>query len=278
MGEADAIRELAERLLSPPAPDGPHHVRLLAGRLPEDVALPIPGDARLLGSLVREPGYQTDRDIEVVLDAPGNEEQLLGFFDESLGRGGWKASPDFMPRGGGFSAFPVGQGRMFRREGEGLALFVNVQPSMPGWTEVRIRSQWLPEPDPDEFRPRPYGHDVLPPLRPPAGVALQDLGSSGGGSGWTSNAAVETTQTVAELEAHFAGQLAKAGWNRVSGAVAGGLAVSTWTVPGKRERTGYLLVLEAPGKDRRSLWLRIESPVGQFWGGWRASTSSLRRG
>lgn len=275
MGEAADVQELAERLLSHPGPDGAHEVRLLPGRLPDNVNLPLPSGARLIGSLVREPGYQTDRDIEVILDAPLSEDELLAFYEQALGGRGWKANPDFEPHGGGFSGFPVGKQRMFRREGTGLALFVQVRPTKPNGAEARMHSQWIPEPDPNEFRPRPYGEDLMPPLQPPAGVRLQGQGSGGGGGSWTSNAIAETTQTVAELEAHFAGQLAAAGWNRVAGAVAGPLACSTWTVPGKGDRLGYLFVLEAPGENRRSLWVKVETPGRGYGGGWLSATSEL---
>jgi hypothetical protein len=103
--------------------------------------------------------------------------------------------------------------------------------------------------------------------------------SGNGGSGnWTSEAVVETPKTVAELEAHFAGQLEKAAWKRRAGGVAGPLAWSSWIVPGKGEWHGYLFVVEAPGENRRSLWVRIESLRDRIGGGWHATTSALSSG
>jgi hypothetical protein len=135
----------------------------------------------------------------------------------------------------------------------------------------------MPEPEPFESHPRPPGSD-LPSLRPPPGVSLNELSSGGGGGSWSSNASIKTALPVADLEAHFAAQLAAAGWKRVKGAAAGPLAYSTWTMPGKWERAGFLFVFEAPGEDRRFLTLRVDVLEGPAGGSWQSFTSALRRG
>src|SRR5690348_7999427 len=88
MGEADEIKELAERLLTHPIPgsDVPT-VTLLPGRVVDDpdLSVPSPPGARVVGSLIREPGWQMPRDIEVVLDAPGSEDRYSGSTRNSLG-------------------------------------------------------------------------------------------------------------------------------------------------------------------------------------------------
>src|SRR2546428_3391857 len=67
----------------------------------------------------------------------------------------------------------------------------------------------------------PHGWDLLAELRPPPGVKLQPQGMSGGGGRWTSEARAQTKMPVPELEAHFAKQLAAAGWRRIAGTAGG---------------------------------------------------------
>jgi hypothetical protein len=93
-----------------------------------------------------------------------------------------------------------------------------------------------------------------------------------------SEAVVETPKAVPVLEAHFASQLEKAGWKKKDGGTAGPLAWSRWMVPGKGSGWfGYLFVVEAPGENRRSLWVRIESTRDRH-GGWHTGTSTLSAG
>lgn len=279
MGEADEIRELAERLLTHLIPgNAALTVTLLPGRTPDDPDLSVasPPGARVIGSLIREPGWQLPRDIEVVLDAPGSEEPILRFYEEQLGLRGWRVAPPFGHRPGGFMAGPEGDGRMFRRGDDGLAILLSARPVKAGWVEVRLRTQWMPLEA--EFHGPPPGQDLIPDLRQPAGVHVVNASGGGGGSHWTSEAVVETPKTVTELEAHFAGQLEKAGWKKRTGGAAGPLAWSNWTVPGKDNWHGYLFVVDAPGDNRRSLWVRIESLRDRYGGGWHATTSALTSG
>lgn len=278
MGEADEIRELAERLLTHLVPGSAvPTTTLLPGRLPDDPDLSVtsPPGARVIGSLIREPGWQLPRDIEVVVDAPGSEVPMLRFYEEQFGQRGWRVAPQFGHRPGGFMAGPEGEGRMLKRGDDGLAIFLSARPVKAGWVEVRLHTQWIP-PEAEFHGPRP-GQDLIPDLRQPAGVHV--LNATGGGSdrNWRSEAVVETAKTVAELEAHFASQLEKAGWERRAGGAAGPLAWSSWAVPRKGEWYGYLFVVEAPGENRRSLWVQIESMRDRH-GGWHAATSALSSG
>src|SRR5712692_4762001 len=280
MGEADEIRELAERLVTHLIPGGAvPSITLLPGRVPDDPDLNVassPG-ARVIGSLIREPGWQLPRDIEVVLDAPGSEEPMLRFYEEQFGQRGWRVAPQFGHRPGGFMAGPEGEGRMLRRGDDGLAILLTARPVKAGWVEVRLRTQWIP-PEAEFHRPPP-GQDLIPELRQPVGVRVLNASGGGGGASWMSEAVVETTMAVSELEAHFASQLEKAGWKKKDGGTAGPLAWSSWVVPGKGSvRFGYLFVVEAPGENRRSLWVRIESTRDGHGGGWHTATSALSSG
>ena len=277
MGEADDIRELAERLLTPGR--AVPTVTLLPGRGPDDpdLSVPSPPGARLIGSLIREPGWQMPRDIEVVVDAPGSEDRIVQFYEEQFGKRGWRSAPQFGHHRGGFMAGPEGEGRMFRRGEDGLTILLTARPVKAGWVEVRLRTRWIPA-DTEIHQPPP-GHDLIPALHQPAGVQVMTPRGGGGGSGhWTSEAAVETPKTVTELEADFASQLQKAGWKKMVGGAGGRVAWSSWAVPGKGEWYGYLFVVEAPGENRRSLWVQIESARDRYGGGWHTATSALSSG
>ncbi len=258
MGEADEIRELAERLLTHliPGSDVPT-ITLLPGRGPDDpdLSVPSPPGARIIGSLIREPGWQLPRDIEVVLDAPGSEDQLLRFYEEQFGQRGWRVAPQSGHQRGGFMAGPEGEGRMLRRGDDDLILLLTARPVKAGWVEVRLRTQWIPA-DTEIHQPPP-GHDLIPALRQPAGVQVMTARGGGGGSGyWTSEAAVETPKAVSELEAHFASQLEKAGGKR-------GMGVLQALSPGAAGRCRG----KANGTATCSSWKRLARTAGRSGSG-----------
>ena len=103
------------------------------------------------------------------------------------------------------------------------------------------------------------GSERMPSLHPPAGISLKPRGGGGGGDGWFSQAVVETDRSVADLEAHFATQLAAAGWSRVNGRADEVVGWSSWRLPGEGDWRGLLLVLAAFGSMQRSLQLSIEA-------------------
>ena len=110
----------------------------------------------------------------------------------------------------------------------------------------------------------------MPPLQPPAGVALRGGGGGGGGGTWHSEATVEIDQPVSEVESHFAQQLERAGWTRIAGAADDVAAWSSWQLPGDGRWRGILLVLAAFASKERFLYVRIAGgePDG---GGWYSS-------
>lgn len=277
MAEDSAIRELAERLLAHPISFGPMPtVRLLPGELPESPELSLmPPGARVIGTLVREPGFETERDYEVVLDAPGNEKEIIGFYEKRLGELGLKRR-DEMFGPGGFMPGPMGEGRIFQREGSDIGIMLAVQPRGDSGFDVRLRTQFFPS---DRMVHRPPHHDVIPALRPPPEVRLMGMGSGGSDRSWTSTATAETSKSVSELESHFAQQLSEKGWTRLNGSASGPLAWSSWRLPS--EWQGYLIVVEAPGTDRRSLWVQVESTSGgrgsrAGWSGYGPTSTASR--
>lgn len=275
------LRELAERLLSPPVPlptgEVPR-VRLLPGALPAELPfeLPLPPGSRLIGSTVGpsfaggpEP-VPSGLGITAVLDAPGTAADIFGFYRSALGGRGWFEPAfgpfDGRPPGGFLPSFPITSSSAFCSSPRGPWLFVAVRSQASGPSDVRIHVETgTPGPcggPPGPGRPpspEPPGFELLPPLTAPPGVQVAPRGSGGGDDFVESRAIAVTDMRAADLEAHYAQQLAAAGWTRLAGSVEGPVAWSVWAVPGEGNWHGFLFVLEVPGESRRSLHLEVAS-------------------
>ena len=279
------LRELAERLLgagtpSPPPPSpagGTLRARLFPGALPPTLPLdlPLPPGSRLVGSAVAPslaggPDFAHAETIEVVLDAPGTPDEIVAFYEGALTERGWTAARDQGPEPGGFVPERLGGFQpssipsivFFCPGAAGGWLALVVTPAPGGLTDVRVHLETgFPGPCGGPGGPMrlPPGAELLPPLNAPPGVPVLPGGMGGGPGLWTAVAVALTGRSAAELEAHYARQLAAAGWTRLDGGVVGPLAWSTWTVPGAGEWQGFLAVREAPGPDRRVLHVEVVS-------------------
>jgi hypothetical protein len=184
--------------------------------------LPRPPGSRLLGSVVRTSfgpgpgGPMRGENVEIILDAPGAPSEIVSAFEGALAEQGWSV-PDLGGPGrpGGFVPTAVAASLTLCRSDRGPWLTLNVFPRPPGPNDVRLRLETSfpgpcggipPRP------PSPIESDLLPTLEPPAGVNLQVVGGGGAPFFRASDAVVETELSVAELEAHYARQLAAAGW------------------------------------------------------------------
>jgi hypothetical protein len=273
--DARAIKELAERLLTHPHPEGPTAFELLVGRLPDSWgAIPeIPG-ARLLGSAV-----YTRRDrpthIEAVYDADGDSQAVLARCDSELTRSGWIEFQGFGGMHGGFVPGGLtGAGKTYRRGDEGPILMVAAMDREAKATDMRLRLDWemiRHLPDMRRHGP-PEGAERMPPLSPPAGAALHGGGGGGGSGSWHSEASVETELSIADVDSHFAKQLERAGWTRLGGTAEDVVAWSSWRVPGEGDWRGLLLVLGAFKQGEPYLYLRVEA-ADPDRGGWYSGGS-----
>lgn len=275
VGDEAVYHELAERLLNfGYGPSGAMSITLLPAALPTDpaVTLPAVSGARLVGSAVRVRG--TDRSADIVIDAPGDPQQVAAAYEQGFKDQGWSAPTP--PTGqlaapGGFqsSAPPVSK---LLCKGETALLTVTVWSRAGAPNDVRINVQ----PNLATFggsacsakARQSGGGNHLPPLRPPDGATLlgggggSSMSSVGGGPG-LSRQSSETTATTAmsagALEAAFEKQLAAAGWTRTAGRDDGALAWSTWT-SSEAGWSGTLIVSDTVARDQRSLLLRAEGP------------------
>ncbi|MDE3112648.1 MAG: hypothetical protein KGN00_12735 [Chloroflexota bacterium] len=269
------IEELAQRLLTPafPMPDGSQQtVALDPGALPKNAPfdLPLPPSARLVGSVTRErtSGSSTLVSFDVVLDVPGPPDDVTAFYDREMPKKGMDPlSRPLMPQQGGFvSSVGPTSTKMYCKSDQGPAPYVSLtvfsKPGAPNDVRVHYEPaspQMMGSPcRQEQGGPQPYP-TKLPTLHAPQGVTLQPNGGQGDGNKQTSDATAITSTSVADLESAFAQQLSAAGWTRLAGKADGPLAWSTWKIPGEGDWQGLLLVVQAPGTDRRSLTVRAEA-------------------
>ncbi|MBJ7593751.1 MAG: hypothetical protein JF886_02635 [Candidatus Dormibacteraeota bacterium] len=256
----EALTRLAERLLHHPYPQGPTHVEVGVESLPRGVAdIPLPGAARLLGSVLHSRGPRPIA-MEAVFDDDRSPDDVMVSYTAEVKSLGWRDFEAGGPMRGGFVSSEWGSGGSFRRpDGDGPVLMISAVSTPTGPTDVRLRLDWqLARRMPAGAPGGPPGMDKLPPLHPPAGVSLLDQNVSGSDRVWSAAATVRTDQTVAELEAHFAAQLLREHWTRVGGADQAGVSWSTWQLPGDDSWRGLLAVLGVFGPAERYLTLRID--------------------
>ncbi len=279
-----------------------HTVQLLVGMLPPDlpIALPLPPGSRIIGTAahqIEDPfggmmprGGRTRRTWEIAFDAPLPAAEVGTFYEQALIGQGWTMPREGPQMGieGGFSA----DFEALRRAhpppemAAQMAAFERVRPEHrtfcpPAGTGGSLRLTLTPRRDGsaqvlghlDDHPFGPCGMQEmleatvaarLPRLIPPPEVALMPGGGGGSESRWTSEASATTDQPVGTLEAHFAAQLAAAGWVRRAGEAAELLAWSAWTVPGEPAAEGFLSVRQAAGQDQRECVVLIESEDSAF--------------
>lgn len=276
-GDEAKYHELAERLLSfGYSPGGTASVTLFPAALPTDPAVTLPNvsGARLIGSSVQTRG--TDRSATIVIDAPGDPQQVATVYEQGFKDQGWSApSADAgmsVSGGGGFqgSTPPVSK-LLCKGESAYLSVSVATRSGQPNDVRISVQPNISNQGgSPCSAKSRsPGSGNHLPALRPPDGTTLLGSGSGsssssigGGGGGMnrqTSEGTATTSLGAGALEAAFAKQLVAAGWTRTAGRDDGALAWSTWA-SSEAGWSGTLIVSDTIAKDRRSLLLRAEGP------------------
>lgn len=275
-GDEVKYHELAERLLNfGYNPGGTTSMTLLPAALPTDPAVTLPkvSGARLIGSAVRTRG--TDRSADIVIDAPGDSQQVATAYEQGFKDQGWSSpSGDLgVSVGGGFQASTPPVWKLLckgdrailsvsvaTRSGQPNDVRINIQPNIGSLGGSRCAPTSRP----------PGSGNHLPALRPPDGAVLLGGGGGSGGSSstiggngsinrQTSEATATTSLSAGELEAAFAKQLVAAGWTRTAGRDDGALAWSTWA-SSEAGWSGTLILSNTTATDRRSLLLRAEGP------------------
>ncbi len=267
VSDSALLQELAARLLMAAYGNLTMTVRptLLVGETPQDLRLPMPRDARLVGSLTRSgdtSGFAEGN--TVVLDAPGSSRDLLAFYAAILPEAGWRLPP--YSRFAGNAAFVSATAQLSVTgcdEATGQHLTVTIQPRAAGPSDVRLTTQlgttpcWPPSTGEPRFR------DAAAPIAIPAliadpGVVVQPGTQMVGSSAYSSSAMLISDVVTPQLEATFREQLRDAGWIQTTGATSAQLAWSMWDVPGDESWRGLLLTFDLPGDNRHAAILRAD--------------------
>jgi len=309
-GDDALLRELAERALGSGGGFGGfiiagsggerrlppfQRAELYPGSLPPGIGfeVPLPPDARLIGSVVHE-RFGRQIYFQVVLDVPATAGGVVSFYERELLARGWTRASSLL-----LQARPPTRGfvddellmtaerieRLLEQAGSnefqgqfciaprGPDLMVSVVGEEHGVRDVRILSSGFP----CDLGRRGGGAAEEPPLpllRIPSGAVLSGLGGSSSGEvpvgelpppiGGESasppvarEATVLSALDVAALEEGFAAQLAAQGWTRQDGGASDLLAWSTWTRADPREWFGFLTVTAEPDQSLRVLRFQV---------------------
>jgi hypothetical protein len=265
-----AYDALVQRLLTLPSAGAQPSVLQL---LPSEVAtqfpvnLPLPSGASVVGSAVRTSGGQVTG-VTVVLDVPGTQSAVQGFYQQQLAANGWNPPASVQGNQHGFQPRPAASPQAIFCPAPGAPnwIVVMVYPVASGTNDVRLNLNTSPNqtcarsaaPQP-QAAPQAAAQDPIPVLNAPDGVGLQSMGGGGGPSRWTSDATATTNQSASVLEGGFEQQLQAAGWTKADGRDDGPVSWSTWNLPSGGMQ-GFLYVLIGPGTDQKVLHVEVVSP------------------
>jgi len=246
---------LAIRLLTPIS-DVPNveNTQVFVGELPDKmpVELPIPKNAKILGSMVTEEAC-----IDILFDVNQTSEQVFDFYRESLANNNWSEV-------GQSRGIVWGSDRItFCRGLLSPSLTVSAYTVREGPTEVRLNVNTDQEKslcirDDDDYR------KPLPKLVAPFGV--RQYGTSGNymGTSTIESTTLNTDMNSSALEIYFSDQLKEANWTRLSGGQNGPLAWSTWIFMDEDglDWSGQLFALEIP-KLENQRWVLVQASLAE---------------
>jgi hypothetical protein len=271
------LRELAIRLLSPryPGSESLQVTDLLPGQLPPNtpIELPLPSDARLIGSVVR------GQDSTTLFDTDLTSEELLAFYRERLTAIGWTEQEQFPPpqqQSGFVRAMPHQIAyALFFATSQGPLLRLTAMPGPANMIETQLAL---------EMNPGRHGHgplrrqliaemELLPPLLAPDGSQQRTLGGGGGGGEWRANAELTTDLDFAAATEHYMRQLEAAGWGESSHGEGDRVRWSVWNFADKDGEPwrAYLFVFQRPDEpkhyflDIHCQWAGVNVSGGSGW-------------
>jgi hypothetical protein len=273
------LRELVIRLSTFPGDPRMSNPHVLFGQLPKELPpdIPLPEGSRVLGTLIR--GLE---DATCVIDVDLPPGQVLDFYRKHMQAAGWQES-EFPAqfRQGGFThtGLELDKRATFCHGSRGPSLVVSAYTRGDMGTDLRLEVDLSDRTCVQQARmhrmTRGGIENIIPRLDPPPGVK-QVMGGGGGGGidSFYSNATLEasTPRDLAELAAHYATQLERAGWTRVEEGQSGPIAWNTWTFQDedKEAGRGFFFILRMPGQ-REQYMLHVQVNWGtdrQSPGGW----------
>jgi hypothetical protein len=205
-----SAEELARRIISEHQ-DAAMHV----GAIPERFGIPVPADARVVGSVIRGPEDDPDG-VTAYLDVPGNADEIGHKFDDLFGVRGYKRKAKEVFRGQGGGGFQhtmmpmrMAQGAMYCAGEEGPFYMLGIGAGDPApvslmWNAGQMG--WNP------CSSQPPGHPMremeeLPALSAPPGVMMQGGGGGGSPGAWYAQGIAFTEMSPRALLDHFAKEL-----------------------------------------------------------------------
>lgn len=267
----DALRELAERLLTHPDPRGEITVKLFTGEIRSErgIDIPVPAAGRVVGTAVRRRKGDVVG-IEAVIDVQGSSVTILTAYEQQVRAAGWSVGSG--SRAGGFMPAGAWPWRSYQRGRRGPVITVNANDRDRNRTELRLRLEFeverrMPPPQPD-------GWDLMPSLLAPPGVAVEGGGGGGGESHWSSQASARTDMPIKDLVEYFASQLDAAGWSRRGGASENDLAWTLWDLPAEGAWKGLLIGVGVADRTECMLTLQIQRS-SRSGGSWSEAVSAL---
>lgn len=264
------VRQLADRLLTWPDPEGPLSVDLIPVGYPEEFPPELVDltELRFLGSAVRRRAGKLVS-VEMVFEGRGEPEAVLSSYEASLLNLGWERLDQPGPIRGGFAVGGFPETSLLVERQKSVAINLQAMHREDGGIELWVRYDPVHAQDMISSLAHQrimQEESILPRLKPPPGVRLRPLGMGGVGGVWKSDAQAQTAVAPMELEAYFAKQLEAAGWGRLSGSADETFAWSSWLVPNvppAAEWRGVLMVIAPfPGWRYVSVQAELVEPGG----------------
>ena len=227
---------------------------IIVGRAPASIpAASLPPGVNVLG------GTEHRRGSTAVFTTPESPDSARNTLVRHLERSGWRVAD--REWGQGFVPSPTEVPSLYCRNDEGMNVLVRERAQ--GGT-LALLSIWNgPVQGPCDERERNRSGRVerpdLPTLEAPPGARMLGSGMGGGREGREAHARLESTMSTADIAAHYARQLTRAGWTVTGPAVAEGVAAYGVRHRDEENRPlgGALVVLDIPASQQRELLLRV---------------------
>ena len=184
------------------------------GAIPERFGIPVPADARVVGSVIRGPEDDPDG-VTAYLDVPGSADRIRARFDDLFGARGYKpktrsGSPG---QGAGFQhtmmPMRMAHGAMYCAGEEGAFYTLGIGAGDPAPVSLMWNSGQMGWNPCSSAMPGHPMQDVeqIPSLSAPPGVMMQGGGGGGSPGAWYGQGIAFTEMSPRALLDHFAKEL-----------------------------------------------------------------------
>jgi hypothetical protein len=236
-----STEELARRVI------GEHQLTAMrVGSVPERFGIPVPKDARVIGSVVR--GLEDDPDmVTAYFDVPGSADGIRKTFDDAFGARGFKPKRPGGPSSGQPGGFEhtmrpmaMAQGAIYCSGEEGPYYQLGIGARDPAPVTITWQSGqnmgWHPCSSNRPGHPMRDMEDV-PSLSAPPSVMIQGGGAGGSPGAWYAHGVAFTAMRAGDLLAHFARELEASGAKELAREDADTASWGRWELPTKDVET-----------------------------------------